>query len=102
MHLIADGWLRVDLPWRDMHIYKMAPDGSGGLWILAGYGAYYVIHMSASGIWSRHADGQYVPLDIALIPGTTSLWSVGSRFYSEDDEDLSQGQIFAYGNHALT
>jgi len=60
-------------------LVSIASDGSGGLWF-SGFGtsAQWAVHRSATGTWSstRLAAGSTVD-NLALIPGTKSLWGAG-------------------------
>lgn len=62
----------------------LASDGQGGVWLTAtsSSGEVYLVHRSAKGVWSRTpfiSPGKGVVDDLARIPGTSSLWSVGLK-----------------------
>ena len=79
VHRTGRGWLRITVPWQVAPI-DLAPDGRGGLWITAeDSSGLLAIHRSATGSWSRTTIGPTASmLRLTLIPGTTSLWGVGS------------------------
>lgn len=89
-------WTRFVAPWQ-MRPERFASDGSGGIWIPAVTGAQtWITHLSWSGQWTRSAVdaglGSGVG-DLALIPGTTSLWASGG-FLTKAGGDAA---IWAYG-----
>jgi hypothetical protein len=83
VHFNGTRWTRFELPWK-VDVYSVVGDGRAGLW-MNGLGPTrkpfvsqpYVVHRTASGRWSRTAIGTFL-FDLALVPGTTSLWGVGS------------------------
>jgi hypothetical protein len=78
VHFNGTHWTRFVLPWK-VDVYDIAADGHGGLWLngLGPRNQPFVVHRTASGRWSRTPIGTFL-FDLALIPGTTSLWGVGS------------------------
>jgi hypothetical protein len=64
-----------------VQLVSIASDGNGGLWF-SGFGTspagQWAVHRSAAGAWSstRLTSGSTV-YDVALIPGTRSLWGAG-------------------------
>lgn len=80
-HLNGTRWSRVQLPWR-VDPGAMAPDGRGGLWIAAedmSGSQSWALHLSRTGRWSRSLLTSTGPVpDLALIPGTGSLWAAGA------------------------
>jgi len=76
VHFNGVRWTRVTLPWKVIP-GSIAADGHGGLWLAAlGSAGAFVVHRTASGRWSRTHVGTFL-FDLALIPGTTSMWGVG-------------------------
>ena len=62
-----------------VQLVSIASDGHGGLWF-SGFGssAQWAVHRSAAGTWSSTNLGSGRSIfDLALIPGTTSLWGAG-------------------------
>lgn len=83
VHFNGVRWTRITLPWK-MSIYSIAADGQGGLWINAlgptskpFVDQPYVVHRTASGRSTRTPIKTFL-FDLALIPGTTSLFGAGS------------------------
>jgi hypothetical protein len=80
MHFNGSQWTSAKVPYPDISLNYFAPDGQGGFWLDAydTTGTTWVLHYSAAGTWSRTTltTGSMGPL--ALVPGTTSLWGVGS------------------------
>jgi hypothetical protein len=85
LHFDGQHWSSVPVtaPKAVKQLGNLASDGRGGLWI-NGFGASrasWVLHYSAAGTWSSDKlvttpiGGVW---DLALIPGTASLWGVGS------------------------
>ena len=82
-HWNGTSWRRFTAPGRAMP-RRLAPDGRGGIWITATtLGAQTesrLLHLSRSGRWTQtdisHGLGNAVS-DLALIPGTWSLWGSG-------------------------
>jgi hypothetical protein len=82
-HWNGTRWRRFTAPGRAMP-RRLAPDGRGGIWITATtLGAQTesrLLHLSRSGRWTQtdisHGLGNAVS-DLALIPGTWSLWGSG-------------------------
>ncbi len=79
-------WTRFVAPWQVQHPERFASDGAGGIWIpvvTGGSGARtWILHLSRAGRWTRTpiaaTPGTGVGVsDLALIPGTTSLWGSG-------------------------
>jgi hypothetical protein len=79
-------WKRFVAPWAVQQPERFAADGAGGIWIPVVTGgvspATWILHLSRTGVWTRTriaagpATGVGVG-DLALIPGTTTLWGTG-------------------------
>jgi hypothetical protein len=85
-HWDGSHWKRFVSPWQVQQPERFAPDGAGGIWIPAMTGgpdpATWIMHLSQAGQWTRTSipAGQAAGVgvgDLALIPGTTSLWGSG-------------------------
>jgi hypothetical protein len=80
VHFNGSTWASAKVPYSGITLDYFAPDGHGGFWLDSSstLGKTSVLHYSASGVWSRAAltSGSMGP--IALVPGTRSLWGVGS------------------------
>jgi hypothetical protein len=77
VHFNGVRWTRVALPWK-VDPGRIAADGHGGLWLTAfGPAGPFVVHRTAAGRWSRTPVSAFL-FGLALIPGTASLWGVGS------------------------
>jgi len=65
-------------PWR-VELSRIAADGRGGLWVtaLGPAGQPFAVHRTAAGRWSRTPISTLLS-SLELIPGTASLWGVGS------------------------
>jgi hypothetical protein len=76
----------------------ITPDGRGGLWIEAessASGRWWMLHRSASGIWTSTALPAHASLgQAALVLGTTSLWGAGSAPVVSGRD----AEIWAYGH----
>jgi hypothetical protein len=79
-------WKRFVAPWPVQQPERSAPDGAGGIWIPVVTGgdspATWILHLSRTGAWTRTriaaAPRTGVGVgDLALIPGTTTLWGTG-------------------------
>jgi hypothetical protein len=96
LHMSGTKWTRVKIPWA-VDPSRVAPDGSGGLWITAlgtTSDQWYVLHRTKAGVWSRSKIGASDQLfGITSIPGTTSLWGAGSKQATSG----SNAAIWAYG-----
>jgi hypothetical protein len=84
VHFDGTQWqtLPVTMPKTVTELGNLAPDGHGGLWfqgISASAQPPRAEHRSASGAWSnfRLSTGVGDVEDLALIPGTASLWAAG-------------------------
>lgn len=93
VHFNGTQWTRFELPWK-VDVYSIAADGRGGLWMsgLRAPSQPYVVHRAASGRWSRTPISTFL-FDLALVPGTTSLWGVGSAAMVVTGDAV----IWAYG-----
>jgi hypothetical protein len=79
VHFNGSQWTSVTVPYSGIALNYFAPDGQGGFWLDASDGTSktWVLHYSAADTWSRATlTGSMGAL--ALVPGTTSLWGVGS------------------------
>ena len=79
-HLTGSGWSRIRVPY-SVDPIDMSSDGAGGLWITAldSSNAWWAIHRTASGRWSRGSLGKSARMfGLTLVPGTVSLWGAGS------------------------
>jgi hypothetical protein len=84
-HWNGQRWTRFVSPWPVQQPERFATDGVHGVWIPAVTGgatpATWILHLSSAGTWSRtqiavgwsHAGVG----DLALVPGTTTLWGSG-------------------------
>jgi hypothetical protein len=105
LHWNGHQWTKVSLP-SGRTGYLFAGDGQGGLWV-SGFSpapAYKQIflHRSSAGRWSTSA----VPLragespgnvsELALIPGTRSLWAVGNVYSPGGGTELNRVVIWRY------
>jgi hypothetical protein len=84
-------WKRFVAPWLVQQPERFAPDGAGGIWIPVVTGgqspATWILHLSRTGAWTRTriaaGPGTGVGVgDLALIPGTTTLWGIGGLLTS--------------------
>lgn len=80
VHFNGSTWTSVKAPYSGIMLNFFAPDGHGGFWLdsSSSRSKTSVLHYSATGQWSRIGltSGSMGP--IALVPGTRSLWGVGS------------------------
>lgn len=95
VHFNGSTWTSIKAPYSGIILGFAAPDGLGGFWLDATRSASttWVLHYSASGQWSRTAltSGSLGPL--ALVPGTTSLFGVGS---APTATPASTARVWAY------
>ncbi len=79
-------WRRFVAPWAVQQPERFATDGAHGIWIPVVTGgdtpATWIVHLSRAGVWTRTriaaGPGTGVGVgDLALIPGTTTLWGTG-------------------------
>jgi hypothetical protein len=82
-HWNGSRWQRFVAPWSVQQPERFASDGAGGIWIpVVSEGGTWILHLTRADRWTRtpiaagHASGVGVG-DLALIPGTTSLWGSG-------------------------
>jgi hypothetical protein len=85
-HWNGKRWRRFAAPWLVQQSERFAPDGAGGIWIPVVTGdtnpATWILHLSRTGSWTRTriaaaASAGVGVGDLALIPGTTTLWGIG-------------------------
>jgi hypothetical protein len=80
LHFNGSTWRSVPITVPSgVQLVSIASDGNGGLWFSgSGSSAQWAVHRSAAGAWSSTglAAGSTV-YDLALIPGTKSLWGAG-------------------------
>jgi hypothetical protein len=85
-HGSGKSWARFVAPWPVQRVERFAADGAGGIWIpvVTGGGSpqAWLLHLSRSGQWTRtqvtSSPSTGVGIgDLALVPGTTSLWGAG-------------------------
>lgn len=96
LHYNGTAWSRVKVPWA-VDLGQPVSDGAGGLWVMGeayATGNWYAVHRSKTGAWHRYLvtkTGQVYAL--GLIPGTTSLWAVGTA----SNATAASTAIWAYG-----
>ncbi len=100
-HRDGGRWRRFTAPW-PVRPERFAADGHGGIWIPTVTGTLtstrWVLHLSPSGRWTRTSfaagPGSSVG-DLALIPGTRSLWASGGllRGTSGDAAVWAHGRV---------
>lgn len=96
VHFDGSQWTSVPSPYTT-RLSKFAPDGQGGFWMNGSNNLgtkEWLLHVSATSLWSRATltSGSMDP--IALVPGTTSLWGAGSVLTGTTG---SAARIWAYG-----
>ena len=106
MHWDGRSWHRIGFRFPTSFAGEAAQDGHGGLWLAAngvapGY-HWYFDHLLAGGTWTRQAMPARGQVGLAqngspmqLIPGTRSVWAVGSLFPPNNKYVI--GAIFKYG-----
>lgn len=94
VHFNGRQWTRAKIPWKVIP-QAVASDGHGGVWLtaLGLTGQPYVVHRTAAGRWSRTPVSTFL-FGLAFIPGTSSLWGVGSAATGTTGGDAV---IWAYG-----
>ena len=94
VHFNGAQWTRIAVPLKVV-LDRIVADGQGGLWLTAVglTGRPFVVHRMASGRWSRTPISTF-QFDLALVPGTTSLWGVGTAATGVTGGDAV---IWAYG-----
>jgi hypothetical protein len=80
LHFDGTGWTSVPITVpHSVQLVSIASDGNGGLWF-SGFAsaAQWAVHRTAAAAWSSTKLGTGSTVyDLALIPGTTSLWGAG-------------------------
>ena len=86
-HWNGQRWKRFVSPWSVQQPERFATDGAHGVWIPAvtegDSPATWILHLSSAGVWTRTQITVSWPQtgvgvgDLALIPGTTTLWGSG-------------------------
>jgi hypothetical protein len=83
VHFNGKAWTRYAVPW-NFQVGRFASDGQGGFWLTGyqysatGIGTGWLLHRTSAGKWSRVSPGGSLT-DVALTPGTASLWGTGSE-----------------------
>lgn len=88
VHLHGTTWTAVTVPFK-LNLGAMTSDGHGGLWMTSGalpptnrsWAVHLAISSTGARTWTRQllTSGGGGVFDITRIPGTTSLWAVGSK-----------------------
>jgi hypothetical protein len=104
-HWDGRNWKRFVSPWTVQQPERFATDGAHGVWIPAVTGgddpSTWILHLSAAGSWTRTEIVSAGPQagvgvgDLALIPGTTTLWGSGGML-------TATGGNAAIWEHGLT
>jgi hypothetical protein len=91
-------WSRAKIPFTVGNLGWLAQDGHGGIWLEASGGntKTEILHRSAAGRWTETSTPGLMG-QMALIPGTTSLWAAGWSFTSGTG---SNAEIWAHGSAA--
>jgi hypothetical protein len=85
-HWNGRSWTRYAAPWQAEQAERFTPDGAGGIWIPVvtdgNSPQTWILHLSRSGRWTRAAIAAKAGAglgvgDLALIPGTRSVWGAG-------------------------
>jgi hypothetical protein len=94
MHYNGKTWARVNLPWQ-IDVTVPVADGHGGLLFTgnSSTGQRYIVHRSATGMWTRAAIPAVVPGGIEFIPGTASALAIGAKTVGQGSDAV----IWAYG-----
>jgi hypothetical protein len=90
-------WTQVKLPWSVGNLGTLASDGHGGFWLNADSNTVskaWLVHRTAAGTWSRTSTPGFMS-QLALIPGTSSLW--GSGWADTAGGTGANAQIWAHG-----
>jgi hypothetical protein len=97
VHMSGMAWTRVKVPWPVLLGGGIAPDGHGGLWLIATGlpgGRSWAAHLSKVGRWRRYLlSGTGTVNSLALIPGGSSLWGGGAV----PTKSGASAAIWAYG-----
>jgi hypothetical protein len=108
-HWDGSRWKRFVAPWTVQQPERFASDGAGGIWIPVVTGGEdpgtWILHMSRAGRWTRTpiAAGPAAGVgvgDLALIPGTTSLWGSGGLLTTTGGDATIWGHLVA-GGHVI-
>jgi hypothetical protein len=95
VHFNGSQWTSVKAPYSGLVFGDLASDGQGGFWLTAFEGSKnWAVHLTAGGQWSRASIASRTLDALALLPGTTSLWAVGSVATATP---ASNARIWAYG-----
>jgi hypothetical protein len=103
LHFTGRRWVKVNFPATGSGSPQTG-DGAGGLW-LTGFapgrnGVQLLLHWS-KGHWtaSKVPSGGYLPGNVdelALIPGTRSVWAIGNVYGPGGGTTLNRGAIWRY------
>jgi hypothetical protein len=109
-HWDGSRWKRFVAPWGVQQPERFAADGAGGIWIPAVTGggdpATWILHLSRAGRWTRTpiAAGTAAGVgvgDLALIPGTTSLWGSGGVLTKAGGDATIWAHLVVAGHSAV-
>jgi hypothetical protein len=105
LHWNGTSWAKVDFRTGDSG-YLFAGDGHGGLWVYGNLpgrsGKERFFHLSSSGRWTtwaiplRKGQSQGNVDELALLPGTTSLWAVGNVYSPGGGNEQNRAVIWRY------
>lgn len=101
LHWNGKRWRQIDVAAPRDSLYRLAPDGRGGLWILSANVVVhpYLLHYSHGRVVSRQlapAQPGTTPAieELASVPGTASVWAAGTL--NRDDTGEWAATIFRY------
>jgi hypothetical protein len=99
MHWNGRRWRQVKIDAPADSLYRLAPDGKGGLWIVSGlvHAHPYLLHYSEGMVTRQLAPAEPGTTpgieSIVPVPGTRALWAVGSLHH---DSGSSAATVFRY------
>jgi hypothetical protein len=110
LHLDGNRWTTDNLPWalpvsavntNSVPPNALSPDAAGGMWLTSyspGRYAGWLLHLSASGQWSKTSIGGWIMRGIVRAPGRRGMWAVGSTPQGSGPYPFSDAVIWAYGS----
>jgi hypothetical protein len=107
LHWNGAAWSQVTIPYELGDPIEMAADGTGGIWLsglLDSLGQQAYLAHYAGGQWTSlpvpavSGTTAAAPYGMAAIPGTRSVWGVGSVDYSTAPKVVAKGAILKYGS----